>query len=424
MEERDLVAPRAGPGLLVDEVDAEVAGAVERPREVVGRERDVVDPRSLAVEVVGDGPALGGLEQFEVPAVGQFEEDHPHPVERLLVDDRPFEQLREQVGEVGGVARGDAGVIEAHESPLGRRRLIRIERGGSRRESIRSRGRPDGKLWVIAPETSERTVSDQRTDVPTEQKTSRNVLDTILEGALHEMNRERSGLLLSGLSAGLDIGFGPLMMAVVLTLSPAGFGDLTTELLLASVYSIGFMFVILGRSELFTEHTTLAVIPVLDGQASLRDLGRLWGLVYVGNLVGGLLFTLLVILLMPELGVVTPAAFETIATKLVSHDLPWLFVGGVFAGWLMGLLAWLITAAQETTSRLILVLIVTGTIGLLHLPHSIAGNVEVLFGLFMSPTITLADYVGFLVLATIGNAFGGAVFVALLKYGHVVRGAS
>ncbi|RAW45218.1 formate/nitrite transporter family protein [Halorubrum sp. 48-1-W] len=267
-------------------------------------------------------------------------------------------------------------------------------------------------------------MSDQRTDVPTEQKTSRNVLDTILEGALHEMNRERSGLLLSGLSAGLDIGFGPLMMAVVLTLSPAGFGDLTTELLLASVYSIGFMFVILGRSELFTEHTTLAVIPVLDGQASLRDLGRLWGLVYVGNLVGGLLFTLLVILLMPELGVVTPAAFETIATKLVSHDLPWLFVGGVFAGWLMGLLAWLITAAQETTSRLILVLIVTGTIGLLHLPHSIAGNVEVLFGLFMSPTITLADYVGFLVLATIGNAFGGAVFVALLKYGHVVRGAS
>jgi len=107
-------------------------------------------------------------------------------------------------------------------------------------------------------------------------------------------------------SAGLDIGFGPLMMAVVLTLA-RGFGDLTTELLLASVYSIGFMFVILGRSELFTEHTTLAVIPVLDRQASFKQLGRLWGLVYVGNLVGGLLFTLLVILLMPELGVVDPS---------------------------------------------------------------------------------------------------------------------
>jgi len=261
-------------------------------------------------------------------------------------------------------------------------------------------------------------------DGTTEQKTSRSVLASLIESGVHEMNRERSGLLLSGLSAGLDIGFGPLMMGVILTLSPGGFGDLTTELLLASFYSIGFMFVILGRSELFTEHTTLAVIPVLDGQASVGQLARLWGLVYVGNLVGGLLFTLLVIPLMPELGVVSPDAFETIALKLVTHELQWLFVGGLFAGWLMGLLAWLITAAQETTSRLLLVLIVTGTIGLLHLPHSIAGNVEVLFGLFVSSSISVSDYVGFLALATVGNAVGGAVFVALLKYGHVVRGGN
>ncbi|MFW6435876.1 MAG: formate/nitrite transporter family protein, partial [Halovenus sp.] len=112
------------------------------------------------------------------------------------------------------------------------------------------------------------------------------------------------------------------------------------------------------------------------------------------------------------------------ALKLVTHELHWLFIGGVFAGWLMGLLAWLITAAQETVSRLLLVLIVTGTIGLLHLPHSIAGNVEVLFGLFISPAVSPLDYVAFLVLATIGNATGGAVFVALLKYGHVIRGGN
>jgi len=266
-------------------------------------------------------------------------------------------------------------------------------------------------------------VSDQNPDTALEQKTSRTILDSILDSAVHEMNRERSGLLLSGLSAGLDIGFGPLLMAVVLTLSRGGYGDLGTELLLAAVYSVGFVFVILGRSELFTEHTMLAVIPVMDGQASLGQLGRLWGLVYVGNVVGGVLFTLLVTLLMPELGVVDPASFETIALKLVDHDLPWLFVGGVFAGWLMGLLAWLVTAARDTTARILLVLIVTGTIGLLHLPHSIAGNVEVLFGLLVSPAITVADYAAFLALATVGNAFGGAVFVALLKYGHVVRGA-
>nr|WP_096393117.1 formate/nitrite transporter family protein [Halorubrum trapanicum] len=266
-------------------------------------------------------------------------------------------------------------------------------------------------------------MSDQTQNAASEQATSRTILGTILDSALHEMNREPSGLFLSGLSAGLDIGFGPLLMAVALTLSPGGYGDLGTELLLASVYSVGFIFVILGRSELFTEHTMLAVIPVLDRQASLRQLGRLWGLVYVGNLLGGLSFALLATLLTPGLGVVEAAAFEAIALKLVSHDLAWLFVGGVFAGWLMGLLAWLITAAQETTGRLLMVLIVTGTIGLLHLPHSIAGNVEVLFGLFVSPAITVTDYLSFLALATVGNAVGGGIFVAALKYEHVVRGA-
>lgn len=285
-----------------------------------------------------------------------------------------------------------------------------------------------GKHWlpVTRIEQSGTTIVDEKRPIEAvygEQKPTREVLDSLIESGLHEINRERSGLILSGISAGLDIGFGPLLMAAILTLSPGGFGDLTTEILLASAYSVGFIFVILGRSELFTEHTTLAVMPVLDGQASVRELGRLWGLVYVGNVVGGIAFTLLAIILMPELGVVDPTAFETIALKLVTHDLLWLFIAGVFAGWLMGLLAWLITAAQETTSRLLIIWIVAGTIGIFHLPHSIAGNVEVLFGLFMSPAVTLADYLAFLLLATIGNAVGGGIFVALMKYGHVVRGA-
>lgn len=265
--------------------------------------------------------------------------------------------------------------------------------------------------------------NDPETITVMEQTPTQNVLSSLIDSGLNEMNREPSGLLLSGLSAGLDIGFGPLLMAVILTLSTASYGDLLTEILLASVYSIGFILVILGRSELFTEHTTLAVVPVLDRQATLAQLGRLWGLVYVGNLVGGAIFTILAVQLMPGLGVIEPAAFETIALKLVNHDPFWLFIAGIFAGWLMGLLAWLITAAQGTISRLVIIWMIAATIGILHLPHSIAGNVEVLFGLLTSSAVAIDQYVVFQVLATLGNAAGGVIFVALLKYGHVVRGA-
>ncbi|PSP73700.1 hypothetical protein BRC80_01425 [Halobacteriales archaeon QH_9_66_26] len=87
-----------------------------------------------------------------------------------------------------------------------------------------------------------------------------------------------------------------------------------------------------------------------------------------------------------------------------------------------GLLAWLVTAAQETVSRLLIIWLVTASIGILHLPHSIAGNVEVLFGVFVSPQVSILDYLVFLAMATAGNAVGGCVFVGVLKYGHVVRG--
>jgi len=256
-----------------------------------------------------------------------------------------------------------------------------------------------------------------------DMKPTTEVLRSIIEKGKHELNRDFVGLSMSSFSAGLDIGFGPLLMGVFLTLSASGFGDLTTELLLASAYAVGFILVILGRSELFTEHTTLAVMPVIDGQASFKQLLKLWGIVYVGNIFGGIVFTGLAVLLMPGLGVVSPEAFETIALKLVTHPLHWLLLAGIFAGWLMGLLAWLITAAQETISRVFIIWIITATIGILHLPHSIAGNVEVLFGLFTSTEIGFMDYFLFLTMATIGNALGGAIFVGLLKYGHVTRGA-
>lgn len=256
------------------------------------------------------------------------------------------------------------------------------------------------------------------------QAHSEDILDTQISEGLNELNRESVGLFLSALSAGLDIGFGPLLIAVVVTVSSGQLSPPLMELLMASAYSIGFLFVILGQTELFTEHTTLAVLPVLDRQASVADLGRLWGLVYCGNIVGGTLFALFVIPIAISLGIAEPAAFAEVATKLTDHGVFTLFGAGVLAGWLMGLLSWLVTASSDTIGTVAVIFIVTGAIGFMHLPHSIAGNVEVLGGLVATNEVTLGDYGRFLLTSTAGNVVGGTVFVALLKYGHVVRGGS
>lgn len=242
-----------------------------------------------------------------------------------------------------------------------------------------------------------------------------------IEEGLTQLNRPFLGLALSGLSAGLDIGFGPFLMAIVLTISAGVFSEPLTLILVANAYAVGFVFVVLGRSELFTEQTTLAVVPVLHGRATLRELARLWGTVYVTNLVGGAVFSMIAVYVGPGLGTVSLAAFGELAHTLVDYSPATTLVSAVLAGWLMGLMSWLVAAGRNTISQVVFVWIIGTVIGLGHLPHSIAGSVEVMVGMFAGQGISLLDYGGFLLWATVGNVVGGSIFVALLKYGHGVR---
>jgi formate/nitrite transporter FocA (FNT family) len=212
------------------------------------------------------------------------------------------------------------------------------------------------------------------------QKSQQLILKHTEEAALTELKRSPLGLMLSGLSGGLDIGFSVLMMAVVLTLFNGVFPAAVVKLLVANMYPLGFMFVVLGRSELFTEHTTLAVLPVLQGLAPIRRLLRLWAVVYFSNIVGGLIFALILSYFANTLHFIQGWALAKISNDLVDHTWMGLFLSAALAGWLMGLLAWLVAAARETISQILIIWIITTSIGLAGLAHSIVGNIEVSVG--------------------------------------------
>ena len=249
----------------------------------------------------------------------------------------------------------------------------------------------------------------------------REILMLEIEEGLSQLQRPSSGLFLSGLSAGLDIGFGPFLMAVVLTMGQTAFSEPITGILMANAYAVGFIFVVVGRSELFTEHTTLAVVPVLDGQASVKNLFRVWGIIYVSNLVGGTVFALMAVYIGPQLETVHRAAFVEIARGLVKYSWAVTLLAAVLAGWLMGLMTWLVAAGQNTISQAAFVWLVATAIGLAHLPHSIAGSIEVLMGVFVRGGVSIWQFLDFLLWSTVGNVIGGTIFVGLLKYGHGVR---
>jgi formate/nitrite transporter FocA (FNT family) len=269
------------------------------------------------------------------------------------------------------------------------------------------------------PSEPRRTRNQEQEKSEEAQKSYETILEQEITAGLTELERPAAALLLSGLSAGLDVSLGLLLMAVMRTLTDGVLPKPVAEILVAMMYASGFLFVVLGRTELFTEHTTLAVLPVLDGRASLAQLGRLWGLIYVANQVGAAAFAAFLAFLGPRLGVIEPRVFGDIASGLVEHPGWVILLSGLLAGWLMGLLSWLVAASRDTIGQIVIVGLVTTAIGLCHLHHAVAGTAEVLAGVFSGRGATLADFGKFLVWATLGNMIGGIVFVALLKFGHI-----
>jgi formate-nitrite transporter family protein len=253
------------------------------------------------------------------------------------------------------------------------------------------------------------------------QKPYRQILVDELDTGLAEFRRPTLGLLLSSLSGGLDVSFSLLMMLAMWTLVHDAFGPALTKILVANMYAVGFIFVVLGRSELFTEHTSRAMFPVISGYATWPALLRLWGLVYAGNLIGVVAFSGLLAAVAVPLGIAEPQSFAALADPLIGRNWWLTLVSGTLAGWMMGLLSWLVSACRDTISQIVVVWLVTASIGLAGIPHAIVGAGEVLVSVLAGAGASPADFLQFQFFTTIGNSIGGVVFVAALKYGHSTR---
>ncbi|MCR9099251.1 MAG: formate/nitrite transporter family protein [bacterium] len=271
------------------------------------------------------------------------------------------------------------------------RKLLRRDK---RKENIRK----ESQETVTRPKSLERIVKEQ------------------IEESMEEYRRSNKALFLSALTAGLDLGFSLLVIGVLYTMFSDQLSMEVMQVVLALAYPIGFIFVILGRSALFTEHTTLAVLPVLNGRESLKGLSRIWGIIYLGNLIGGYIIGAAIAYIGPRLGLVTYDALEDIAKHLIDFSAPLILVSAILAGWLMGLVSWLATSSKETIARIFIVVIVTAVIGLGGLHHSIVGSTEVFAGMLSSDEISLSDYFVTQLWSTIGNIIGGVFFVSILKY--------
>lgn len=253
-------------------------------------------------------------------------------------------------------------------------------------------------------------------DVEEKQSPTVQVLhETIRREGDRELERTASALLWSAIAAGLSMGFSMLAAALMharIGLTPA------TPLLAALGYSFGFLLVILGKQQLFTENTLTAVLPVMTKPSlpSLARLLRLWGLVLLGNMIGVALFAWA----MANVDVTdndTRSAMLRMGGKLMELSAGQLFGRGIFAGWLIAILVWLLPSAEH--SKVVLIAVLTGLIGLGELTHIVVGSAEALYLVFSHVTPLRDVVTHFMLPALAGNLVGGTLIFALISHAQV-----
>lgn len=247
-------------------------------------------------------------------------------------------------------------------------------------------------------------------------KTHAEVLRDQISDALETYDKKTSSILLSSLTAGMEIGFSYLLLASLFYFLEGKMGEDSIFKMIALVYPLGFILVVLGQSILFTEQTALLTLPVLNKKRTLPSMLRLWGLVISGNLVGGYFIGLLLVWLGPRLEIFDLHVIEIIALHVLKAEMQVVFASAIVAGWLMGLLSWLLASVRDTISQIVFIFLITSVLSFASLHHSIIGNIEVFTGMITSDKVHFIDYLSFQSTALLGNAFGGAIFVALLKY--------
>jgi formate/nitrite transporter FocA (FNT family) len=176
----------------------------------------------------------------------------------------------------------------------------------------------------------------------------------------------------------------------------------------------------MGRNELFTENTLRPVVPLLHrrDRETLSTLGRMWGLLLLGNMIGALVFGWL-LARTPAIDPVLRPALDAVATEATRGTFGETFYLAIFAGWLIALLGWLVASTHNGIAQILIIWLTTACISAFGFKHSIAGAVEAFYRVF-NGSAGWGPMIGeFILPAVLGNAVGGVVLVALLNFAQV-----
>jgi formate-nitrite transporter family protein len=253
----------------------------------------------------------------------------------------------------------------------------------------------------------------------TNRLTAHEIFDGVVENGRKELDRKSKALAFSGIAGGMTMGL--TGMSVAIATAYLGHGQVQ-QLIANLLYPLGFIAVIIGRAQLFTENTLYPVVLILKERRHVLETARLWAVVFVTNVIGAFAFAALV----TKTGALRPEyvdALSTMGAEAARPSVATIFWSAVIGGWLIALVAWMVTASHYTIGQIAVVWLLAYVVGAGHFAHCIATSGEI-WAAVLTRIIPASGYLRWIIPATLGNIVGGVTIVSLLNYGQVVAGES
>jgi formate/nitrite transporter FocA (FNT family) len=258
-------------------------------------------------------------------------------------------------------------------------------------------------------------VAERREQDESSRPHALDIYERVCEDTAEELSRPQGSLFFSGLFAGLTIGLAPL--AVALVMASLGNDAKSTAFVASLFYPIGYIAVIIGRSQFFTENTLYPVMLTLRYPEHISRTARLWLIVLTMNLVGAFIFA--------GLAIWTGALDEPVKDQLVSNGLSFTaggfwptFWSAIVTGFLLALVAWLVEGCDTVTGRIGVIFALTFIVALGSFDHCIATTLTA-FAALLDGALSFGDTLSWFFPVLAGNIVGGVAIVAAINYGQV-----
>jgi len=270
-------------------------------------------------------------------------------------------------------------------------------------------------MTVLQPQTHTQAKDQEQSIEDASSLAPKLIFEVIRRDGEEELERSNRALLWSGIAAGIMISFSVVGEAIFRTYLP----DAPASFLLENLgYSLGFLIVILGRMQLFTENTISTVLPVFQARTLtvLCSMLRLWGIVLTANLIGAFAVAALYVHTPTLPDSLTPAMLELSrhATGFAADEA---FFRAIPAGVLVAAIVWMMP--QSESSSFFTITVFTWLIAAGDFTHVVAGSVEMAYLMVQGELGLLPAMTGFFLPVLAGNIVGGTVIFSLMAYGQV-----